>query len=74
MLLLSVRKRIILVASTYANFSKPNRRCVEELGAYGSFSGSGITNSVGDGDSKVIGGSTRAGIMEGRSGGAKGDE
>ncbi len=74
MLLLSVRKRIILLASAYANFSKHDRRCVEEFGAYGGFGGSRITNSLGDWDSEVAGGSTRAGIVEGRSGGAKGDE
>ncbi len=74
MLLLSVRKRIILVASAYANFSKSNRGCVEEFGAYGGFGGSRITNSVGDGDSEVVGGSARPSIMEGRGGGAKGDE
>ena len=74
MLLLSVGKRIILVAKAYANFSKPNRGCVEEFGAYGGFSGSGITNSVGDGDSEVVGWGPRAGVMEGRGGGAKRDE
>ena len=74
MLLLSVGKRIILLASAYANFSKHDRRCAEEFGAYGGFSGSRITNSVGDRDSEVAGGSTCAGIMEGCGGGAKGDE
>ena len=73
MLLLSVGKRIILLASAYANFSKPNRGCVEEFGAYGGFSGSGITNSVGDRDSEVVGGSTRAGVMEGGANSAQGD-
>ena len=74
MLLLSVGKRIILLASAYANFSKHDRRCVEEFGAYGGFSGSGITNSMGDGDSEVIDWGPRRGVMEGRGGGAKGDE
>lgn len=73
MLLLSVGKRIISVARAYANFSKIDRRCVEEFGAYGGLSGSGITNSVGDRDSEVIDWGSRAGVMEGGANGAQGD-